>query len=183
MDCSLPGSSVNGIFQAIVLGWIAISFSRGASWPRDQTRVSRTVDRCFTVWATREVCIVACIVVCSFCPRQATATVFYLSISPCYLLDLGLVVVIITLTAESKDDLKSLLMKVKEERGKAGLKLNIQKTKIMMASITSLHGKQMEKRWKQWQSLFSWARKSLQMLTAAMKLEDACSLEQKLWQT
>ena len=55
MDCSLPGSSVHGIFQAIVLEWIAISFSRGSSRPRDRTWVSRIVDRCFTVWATREV--------------------------------------------------------------------------------------------------------------------------------
>ena len=51
MDCSLPGSSVHGIFQAIVLEWIAISFSRGSSWPRDRTQVSHIVDRCFTVWA------------------------------------------------------------------------------------------------------------------------------------
>ena len=55
MSCSLPGSSVRGIFQAIVLGWIAISFSRGSSRPRDQTRVPHIVDRCLTVWATREV--------------------------------------------------------------------------------------------------------------------------------
>jgi len=55
MDYSLPGSSVLGIFQAIVLEWIAISFSRGSSRPRDQTRVSHIVDRRFTVWATREV--------------------------------------------------------------------------------------------------------------------------------
>ena len=55
MDCSLPGSSVHGIFQAIVLEWIAISFSRGSSWPRDRTRVSLIVDRRLTVWATREV--------------------------------------------------------------------------------------------------------------------------------
>ena len=55
MDCSLPGSSVHGIFQAIVLEWIAISFSRGSSQPRDQTRVSCIVDRSFTVWATREI--------------------------------------------------------------------------------------------------------------------------------
>ena len=55
MDCSLPGSSVHGIFQAIVLEWIAISFSSGSSQPRDRTRVSHIVDRCFTVWATREV--------------------------------------------------------------------------------------------------------------------------------
>ena len=49
MVCSLPGSSVHGIFQAIVLEWIAISFSRGSSQPRDQTQVSRIVDRRFTV--------------------------------------------------------------------------------------------------------------------------------------
>ena len=58
MNCSLPGSSVHGIFQAIVLEWIAISFSRGSSQPRDRTLISRIVDRCFTdaslVWATRE---------------------------------------------------------------------------------------------------------------------------------
>ena len=55
IDCSLPDSSVHGIFQAIVLEWIAISFSRGSSQPRARTRVSCIVDRCFTVWATREV--------------------------------------------------------------------------------------------------------------------------------
>ena len=49
MGCSLPGSSVHGIFQATGLEWIAISFSRGSSQPRDQTRVSRVVDRRFTV--------------------------------------------------------------------------------------------------------------------------------------
>ena len=49
MDCSLPGSSVRGIFQAIVLEWIAISFSRGFSRPRDRTQVSRIVDRRFTI--------------------------------------------------------------------------------------------------------------------------------------
>ena len=55
MDCSLPCSSVHGIFQAVVLEWIAISFSRGSSRSRDRTQVSRIVDRRFTVWATREV--------------------------------------------------------------------------------------------------------------------------------
>ena len=49
MDYSLPGSSVHGIFQAIVLEWIAISFSRGSSQPRDQTQVSNIIDRRFTV--------------------------------------------------------------------------------------------------------------------------------------
>ena len=54
MDCSLPGSSVHGIFQARVLEWVAISFSRGSSRPRDWTQVSRIVGRHFTIWATRE---------------------------------------------------------------------------------------------------------------------------------
>ena len=52
MDCSLPGSSVHGIFQARVLEWAAITFSRGSSQPRDRTQVSHTVGRHFTVWAT-----------------------------------------------------------------------------------------------------------------------------------
>ena len=52
MDCSLPGSSIHGIFQARILEWIAISFSRGTSWPRNWTQVSCIVGRCFTVWAT-----------------------------------------------------------------------------------------------------------------------------------
>ena len=55
MDCSPPGSSVHGIFEARILERVAISFSRRASWPRDWTQVSPTVGRCFTVWATREV--------------------------------------------------------------------------------------------------------------------------------
>ena len=54
MDCRLPGSSIHGIFQARVLEWVAISFSRGSSQPRDQTQVSSTGDRCFTIWATQE---------------------------------------------------------------------------------------------------------------------------------
>ena len=66
-------------------------------------------------------------------------------------------------------------MKVKEESEKVGLKLNIQKTKIM-ASGPLLHDEQMGK---QWQTIF-WAPKSLQMVTAAMKLKDAYSLEEKL---
>ena len=81
--------------------------------------------------------------------------------------------------AESEEELKSLLMKVKEETEKVGLKLNIQKSKIM-ASDPSLHGKQMGKQRKQWLTLFWGAPKSLQMVTTAMKLKDACSLEEKL---
>ena len=54
IDCSLPGSSVSGIFQARILEWVAIPFSRGSSWPRDQTQVSCVAGRFFTIWATRE---------------------------------------------------------------------------------------------------------------------------------
>ena len=84
--------------------------------------------------------------------------------------------------AESEEELKNLLMKVKEESEKVGLKLNIQKTKIMASGlkIMALHGKQMGK---QWETLFSGAPKSLQMVTAAMKLKDTCSLEENLWPT
>ena len=84
-----------------------------------------------------------------------------------------------TLIAASKEELKNLLMKVKEESEKAGLKLNIQKMKIMGSDpITSrqIDGETME-------TLFSQASKSLWTVTAAMKLKDACYLEEEQWQT
>ena len=84
-----------------------------------------------------------------------------------------------TLMAESEEELKSFLMKVKEQSEKAGLKLNVQKMKIMASDLIT-----------SWQidretveTLFSWVLKSLQMVTAAMKLQDSCSLEEKLWLT
>ena len=80
--------------------------------------------------------------------------------------------------AENEEELKSLLMKVKEESEKVGLNLNIQTTKIMASGpITSW---QIGKQWKQWLILFWGAPKSLQMVTAAIKLKDAHSLEGKL---
>ena len=82
---------------------------------------------------------------------------------------------------EREEELKSVLIRVKEESEKAGLKFNIQKTKIMASSpITSwqTNGKQ----WEQWQILFSWAPKSLPVMTAAKNLKDTSSLEEKLWQ-
>ena len=81
-----------------------------------------------------------------------------------------------TLMAEREEELKSLLMKVKEESQKVGLKLNTQKTKIMASSpITSW-----EYMGKQWLTLSFWAPKSLQMVIAAMKLKDVHSLQGKL---
>ena len=84
-----------------------------------------------------------------------------------------------TLMAESKEELKSLLMKVKEESEKVGLKLNIQKTNNMASDpITSsqIDGETVS-------DFIFWAPKSLQMVIAAMKLKDTCSLEGKLWPT
>ena len=81
--------------------------------------------------------------------------------------------------AESEEELKSLLMKVKEETGEVGLKLNIPKTKIIASGpITSwqIDGETVA-------DFIFWAPKSLQMVTAAMKLKDPCSLEEKLWPT
>jgi len=83
--------------------------------------------------------------------------------------------------AENEEELKSLLMKVKEESEKVGLKLNIEKTKIMASGpITSwqIDGETMETVRDFWG-----LQKSLQMVTAAMELKDACSLEEKLWPT
>ena len=87
-----------------------------------------------------------------------------------------------TLMAESKEELKNLLMRVKEESEKVGLKLNIQKTKIMASGpITSrqIDGKTMETV----TDFIFGAPKSLQVVTAAMKLKDSCCLEEKLWPT
>ena len=86
-----------------------------------------------------------------------------------------------TLMAEVEEELKSLWMKVKEESDKVGLKLNIQKTKVMAScpkSSWQIDGETMET-----ETLFWGAPKSLQMVTAAMKLKDACFLEEKLWPT
>ena len=87
-----------------------------------------------------------------------------------------------TLMAESEEELKSLLMKVKQESGKVGLKLNIQKTKIMASGpITSwqIDGEIMETV----RDFFGGAPKSLQMVSTAVKLKDAWSLEENLWPT
>ena len=91
--------------------------------------------------------------------------------------------VILPFMAETEEKLKSLLMKVKEEREKAGLKLNIQKMKIMASGpIPSwkIDGETVET---VTDFIYLGAPKSLQMVTVAMKLKDACSLEEKLWPT
>ena len=85
-----------------------------------------------------------------------------------------------TLVAESEEELKSLLMEVKEKSEKAGLKLNIQKTKIMASGPITSWEIGMGKQWKQCQSSFFGAPKSLQMVIAAMKLKDTYSVEGKL---
>ena len=87
-----------------------------------------------------------------------------------------------TLMAESEEEQKSLLMKVKEESEKVSLKLNIQKTKIMASgpiTLWQIDGETVETL----RDFILGAPKSLQMVTAAMKLNDTCSLEEKLWST
>ena len=84
--------------------------------------------------------------------------------------------------AENKEELKSHLMKLKEQSEKAGLKLNIQQRKIMASSPNTswqINGKTVETV----TDFIFWAPKSLQMVIAAMKLKDTCFLEEKLWQT
>ena len=77
----------------------------------------------------------------------------------------------ITLMAENEEEVKSLLISVKEESDQAGLKFDIQKTKIMASGPSTLWQINREK-WKQWKILYSWAPKSLQMMIAAMKSKD-----------
>ena len=146
MDCSPPGSSIHGIFQARVLEWGAIAFSIYAEYIMRNIRLEEA---------------------------QAGIKIAGRNINNLRYADDT------TLIAESEEELKSFLMKVKEESEIFGLKLNIQKTNIMASSpITS---------WQiDWETVETvaefllWAPKSLQMVSTAMKLKDAYSLEGKL---
>ena len=158
-DCSLPGSSVHGILQARTLEWVAVSFCRGSSQPRNQTWVSYIAGRLFTNWATKE----AHEMMDWFKIGKGVWKGYILS--PC-LFNLYVEYIIWSagleeqqagiriagrninnlryandtmLMAES-EELKILLMKVKEETEKAGLKLSIQKMKIWH-SVPSFHVK------------------------------------------
>ena len=133
VDCSLPGSSIHRILQARILEWVTISFSRGSSQPRDWTRVSRIGGRRFNSWATREALYAKYIIRnARLVGPQAGIKVSGRNIYNLRYSDDT------TLMAESKEELKSLLVKVKEESEKVGLKLNIQKTNFMASGpITS----------------------------------------------
>ena len=144
LECSLPGSSVHGILQARILEWIAMLFSRGSSWPRDWTQAPALQADFFTVWATREALYAEHMMWnAGLDESQARMKIAGRNINNIKYADDT------TLIAESKEELKSLLMKVKEESENVGLELNIQKTKIMASCpITSW---QIEgKKWKQW---------------------------------
>ena len=82
MDCSLPGSSIHGIFQTRILEWVAISFSRRSSWPRDWTHISHIIGRHFIVWATREewTCISVLLVETSVWPEKSSSVTFSLKL-------------------------------------------------------------------------------------------------------
>ena len=161
MNCSLPGSSINGVIPASILEWVAISCSRRSSDPGigpQSPVVSALTGRVFTTEP----------------PGKHILTFKAKWIG-------RISKFILQCMAESKE-LKSLLMKVKEDSEKVGLKLNIQKMKITASGPITSRPK-MGKQWKQWQTLYSWVPKSLQMVTAAMKLKDIYSLEGKLWPT
>ena len=120
--------TVHGILHARILEWVAFCFSRGSSQHRDQIQVSLIAGKFFTSWATEYI-------MCNAGLQEAQAGNKIARRNN----NLGNAYDT-TLMAESEEELKSLLMKVKEESEKVGLKLNIQKTK-MMASGPSLHGK------------------------------------------
>ena len=135
-----PGSSVYRILQATILEWVAISFSRGSSLSRDRTQVSCIAGRLqcgrgFNLSTTREALYAEYLMRnAGLEEAEAGIKIAGRNIKNLRYADDT------TLMAESEEELKSLLMKVKEESEKVGLKLNIQKTKIM-ALVPSLHGK------------------------------------------
>ena len=169
-----------------ILEWVAIPVSRGSSRLRNRTQLSRVAGKFFTIWAIKEAflwlvmgdlspCLFNCYA--EYIMRNAGLEEAQAGIKIAgrnlhnlrYADDT-------TLRAESEEELKSLLMEVKEESEKVGLKLNIQKTKIMASGpITSweIVGETVS-------DFIFGAPKSLQMVIAAMKLKDAYSLEGKL---
>ena len=143
MDCSLTGSFVHRILQAGILQWVAILFSRGSSWSRDQTQVSSTASRFFTIWTTGEALTTWTFVgkvMSLLCNSWSRFVIAFLPRNKHFLISRLCLFYDSILMAESKDELKSLLMKVKEESEKVGLKFNIQKTKIWHL-VPWLHGK------------------------------------------
>ena len=178
------------ILQARKLEWVAIPSSRVSSQTRDRTQVSDNAGRFFTV------CPVDWFKIGKGVQQGCMLSPYLFSLYPEYItwnagLDEAQAGIKIsgrninslryaddvTLMAESEKEMKSLLMRVKEESEKSGLKLNM----ITASSLTTSRQIDGEKR-KQWHILFSWAPKSLQMVIAAIKLKDTSSLDKKLWQ-
>ena len=173
MDWSLPGSAVHGILQARMLEWVAISCYT-SSWPRNWTWVSWIAGGLFTDWATKDAGYIMWNA--RLDEAQAGIKIAGRNINNFRYADDP------TLMAESEEELKNLLMKVKEESENIGLKLNIQKTKIMASSpITSwqIDGETMERV----RDFIFLGSKILQIVTVVMKLKVAYSLEEKLWPT
>ena len=121
MDCSTPGSSVHGILQARILGWVSISFSRRFPWARDQTQVCLIADRVFTIWVTRGVYAEDIMRNARLDESLDGSGIVGRNINNLGYADDT------TSMAESKEELQNLLMKVKEESEKAGVRFSIQK--------------------------------------------------------
>ena len=159
IDSSPPGSSVPGILQARTLEWVAISFSSAWKW-----KVKVKVKSCPTLRDPMD---------CSL-PGSSTHGIFQARVLEWVAIDTQM-----TQPFQQKvKRTKELLDECERGEWKSWLKIQYSKKGRSWHLVPSLHGKQMGK-W--WQTLFSWAPKSLQKGTAAMKLKDACSLEEKLW--
>ena len=147
--CDPMNYTVHGNLQARIPEWVAFPFSRESSKPRDPTQVFRIAGRFFPSWAQEYIVLNA-----RLDEAKAGIKIAGRNISNLLYADNT------NLKAQSKEELKSLLMKVKEESEKASLKLNIQKWRSWHP-VPSLHGKQMGKQWKHWKTLVSWAPESL----------------------
>ena len=169
MDCS-PSGSLDFPGKKVV----DIFFSRGSAQPRDWTQVSHIAGRLFTCRAIMESMQSTSCKMTGWINHKLESTLLGEMLRTSDIDDTTL-----PLWQKGK---RNLLMRVKEEIKKAGLKCNIQETKIMASGPINLW-QQMGKMWKQWQIFFPWAQKSLRRVTAATKLYDTWSLEEKIWQT
>ena len=185
MDCSPLGSSVHGILQARILEWVAIPFSKGSSWPRYQTWASCITGRFFTVWVTREACICHSAYLTSMQVHHEQCWARWITIwnQDCWeKYQQPQICRLYHSNGRKWRGTKEPLDDGEREEETVSLILNTKKLRPWHP-VPSLHGKWKGRKRKWCQILFSWAPKSLQMVTTAMKLKDTCSLEGKLWQT
>ena len=188
----------HGFFQARILDFTAIPFSRGSFWPRVWTQISCIADRFFTVWVTREAqhsVHFICSVMSDWdrLGPDAMILVFWmLSFKPAFSQSFIFIKrrfnssSLSALRVVSSAYLRSLIF-LSAMLIPACVSYSLEFLMMYSACKFNKQGDQshhfMANKWKQWQTFFSWAPKALQMVTVAMKLKDACSLKEKLWPT